>query len=146
VAPALAPDQLAAGGGGVVFTGVDASGNYGLWSSNGTTAGTHETASLPAGSAGGLAVAGGTIFFGFYPDISASGDLELWTSDGTAAGTASIASFADASELTAVANRVYFTVDDLTSATSSSPVMGPPRAPRSSPTSTPDRTVRSRGT
>ena len=55
-------------GRGVVFTGVDASGNPGLWSSDGTTAGTHEIASLPDGSASGLAVAGGTVFFGFYPD------------------------------------------------------------------------------
>ena len=59
-------------------------------------------------------VAGGTIFFGFYPDDSDTGDIELWTSDGTAAGTASIASLTDLSELTAVGNRVYFTVDDPT--------------------------------
>jgi ELWxxDGT repeat protein len=112
VAPGLAPDQLAARGRGVIFTGVDASGSPGLWSSDGTTAGTHEIASLPAGSASGLVVAGGTIFFGFYPDDSVSGDIELWTSDGTAAGTAPIATLTDASELTAVGSRVYFTVDD----------------------------------
>jgi ELWxxDGT repeat protein len=112
VAPALAPDQLAADGGDVVFTGVDDAGNYGLWSSDGTTAGTHQIASLPNGSASGLVLAANTVFFGFYPDVSETGDIEIWTSDGTASGTAPIATLTDASKLTAVGNRVYFTVDD----------------------------------
>jgi ELWxxDGT repeat protein len=110
VAPGLVPDQLAAFQGGLAFTGIDASGTPGLWSSDGTSAGTHEISPLPDGSASGLANAGGTVFFGFYPDSSSA--LELWKSDGTAGGTGPVASLPDLSELTAAGSRVYFTVDD----------------------------------
>ena len=73
VVPGLVPDQLAAFQGGVVFTGVDATGNPGLWSSDGTSAGTHEIAlACPDGSASRPGRRGWDGFFGFYPDSSDS--------------------------------------------------------------------------
>ncbi len=76
----------------VMFAGYDATGNDGLWLSNGTDAGTHELT--------GIAGASTTAFdpFNFaqfgsqvlFEGTDASGKLGLWLTNGTAAGTTEI--------------------------------------------------------
>lgn len=80
----------------ILFVGVDAAGSAGLWTTDGTAAGTHEI-TVPGANANGLfgqgnAVAAeprftllnGRILFG---GLDASGKLGLWSTDGTSAGT-----------------------------------------------------------
>ncbi|MBD2551600.1 hypothetical protein H6G65_18890, partial [Microcystis elabens FACHB-917] len=105
-------------GSNLFFLAVDDTNGYGLWKSDGTTAGT--TLVL-----GGLsyytwayndvttvAASGGKFFFRGYDDTNG---LELWVSDGTAAGTQRISNievgggWSDPANLTDVNGTLYFT-------------------------------------
>jgi len=85
--------------GKVLFVGYDSSGHVGLWTTNGTAAGTVEVGGLGnAGVEGGLRLDGAS-----NPDFTVYGDVAvfhaydssnhsgLWVTDGTAAGTHEIA-------------------------------------------------------
>ncbi len=96
-------------GGELYFSAYDSTySNYGLWKSNGTTAGTSLVKALPSGDyLQAMAAVGGTAFFTVYS--SNFNTSELWKSDGTAAGTVALATGLQyAYELTAVAGRLYF--------------------------------------
>jgi ELWxxDGT repeat protein len=105
----LSPD-LTAFGSQVLFEGANQAGNYGLWTTNGTAAGTHELTGIAGASSHGI------FSFVFSPDFTvfnsvitisfdggpgttfnksqvlfdgtdAAGNDNLWVTDGTAAGT-----------------------------------------------------------
>ncbi len=82
----------------VLFSGVDAAGNYGLWSTDGTTAASTHEITVAGAYAGGLfdpngpvhmtqprfaALNGKVLFYG----LDAAGQQGLWITDGTSAGT-----------------------------------------------------------
>src|SRR5712691_492545 len=75
----------------VLFEGKDASGQNGLWQTNGTAAGTHELTGISGAYAGasGLSPANITILNRevLFEGIDASGHLNLWVTNGTAPGT-----------------------------------------------------------
>jgi ELWxxDGT repeat protein len=82
--------------GNVLFQGMDASGNLGLWVTNGTTAGTVELTGIAGAYSSGIFGAeiqpyypGFTSFNGevLFGGADASGNYGLWVTDGTAAGT-----------------------------------------------------------
>jgi ELWxxDGT repeat protein len=80
----------------VLFNGLNAANQHGLWVTDGTAAGTHELTGISGASSGGL-----FNWFpgGYNPDFTSfngevlfqgkdtSGNLGLWVTDGTAAGT-----------------------------------------------------------
>jgi len=76
----------------VVFDGYDAAGNYGLWVTNGSAAGTYELAGVngvytghtPGWVPGSFAVFGAGALFGGFDAAAVRG---LWMTNGTAAGT-----------------------------------------------------------
>jgi ELWxxDGT repeat protein len=81
----LQPTDLTVFGKEVLFAGVDAAGNIGLWATNGTVAGTHEIMSGSSqGFQGGLKPVFLTVFNG---EVYFNGAGALWVTDGTAAGT-----------------------------------------------------------
>jgi ELWxxDGT repeat protein len=73
----------------VLFAGIDAAGNNGLWMTNGTAAGTFELTGISGANASGVApfefavVNGEALFNG----IDAAGHFGLWATNGTAVGT-----------------------------------------------------------
>jgi ELWxxDGT repeat protein len=75
----------------VLFAGLDASGNNGLWVTNGTAAGTSELTGISGAFAGGILRYGGdlTVFNNevLFGGIDASGVNGLWVTNGTAVGT-----------------------------------------------------------
>jgi ELWxxDGT repeat protein len=73
--------------GQVLFRGVNATGNAGLWVTNGTAAGTHELTGISG--AGSLSPESMTVFNGevLFKGSNSGGQLGLWVTDGTAAGT-----------------------------------------------------------
>jgi ELWxxDGT repeat protein len=82
----------------VLFSGLDAAGNRGLWVTNGTAAGTYELTGISNANASGLFSGGSypafTILNGevLFDGIDASGNpvgdtAGLWETNGTAAGT-----------------------------------------------------------
>jgi ELWxxDGT repeat protein len=79
--------------GKVLFDGHDASGNLGLWVTNGTAGGTHELTGISGAAAGGLFAnripPGMTVFNGevLFEGFDTNSHLGLWVTDGTAAGT-----------------------------------------------------------
>jgi ELWxxDGT repeat protein len=78
--------------GEVLFTGVDLSGKYGLWATNGTAAGTHEVTNIAGASTYGvnpadMTVFNGEVLFAGSPSNPASGNEDLWVTDGTGPGT-----------------------------------------------------------
>jgi hypothetical protein len=79
--------------GELLFSGVDASGLYGLWQSDGTAAGTHEIGGLAStgvsGASHGFGVTDLTVFNNevLFEGTDASGGLGFWYTDGTALGT-----------------------------------------------------------
>jgi ELWxxDGT repeat protein len=83
------PTDLTVFNGEVLFTGDDASGNYGLWVTNGTAAGTQELTGISGANATGLNAYGFTLFNGevLFTGDDASGNYGLWVTNGTAAGT-----------------------------------------------------------
>jgi len=68
------------------FWANDGVNGYGLWKSDGTTAGTVLVADISFGDSfpGNLTAVGNTLFFQAYDGVNG---YELWKSDGTAAGT-----------------------------------------------------------
>ena len=89
----LSPDFTALGT-KVLFTGIDAAGNYGLWVTTGTAAGTSELSIAGAYASGygidatNMAVFGSEVLFN---GTDASGLDQLWVTNGTAAGTSELA-------------------------------------------------------
>jgi ELWxxDGT repeat protein len=87
----LDPSDLTVFGNEVLFAGTDASGNHGLWVTNGTAAGTHELTGIKGAYSGGL--------FTYPPDLTVyknevlfegtdtNGQVGLWVTNGTVAGT-----------------------------------------------------------
>jgi ELWxxDGT repeat protein len=83
----------------VLFNGSDASGNVGLWVTNGTAAGTHELTGITNANTTdfdptNFAVYGGVVLFN---GRDTTGNLQLWETDGTAAGTHELTGVAGAS-------------------------------------------------
>jgi ELWxxDGT repeat protein len=102
-----------------LFEGEDASGNGGLWVTDGTAAGTSEL-SVAGASSGGLdpnffTVFGSKVLFG---GEDSSGNRGLWVTDGTAAGTSEIATASNAygglgpSSFTVFGSKVLFNGTD----------------------------------
>ena len=92
--------------GEVLFEGVDASGDHGLWMTNGTAAGTTEIGGIANGNIFGAYASGllrsitdpdFTVFNGevLFEGVDASGDHGLWMTNGTAAGTTEIGGIAN---------------------------------------------------
>jgi ELWxxDGT repeat protein len=75
----------------VLFNGEDTSGNYGLWVTNGTAAGTFELTGISGADPGYLYPSDLTVFKGEVlfqgRDNKSDGIQGLWVTDGTAAGT-----------------------------------------------------------
>jgi ELWxxDGT repeat protein len=98
----LFPESFVVANGELFFRGEDTSGNFGLWVSDGTAAGTTEVGGLEdqgvsgAGASGfgigGLFQLGGKVVFS---GADSSGKNGLWVSDGTAAGTVELGGFGD---------------------------------------------------
>ena len=91
--------------GGVVFGAWDGAA-FGLWKSDGTTAGTLRIREFPGWVGGDLTAAGALVYF-----TSGSNSDELWVSDGTDSGTRRL-STVRASRLTAVGAALFFVGDD----------------------------------
>lgn len=98
--------------------GVDSS--FGLWKSDGTSAGTTRVAGTSLGAGASLVrhltAVGNTLFFVVY---NGSIGNELWRSDGTSLGTflvrdfnTNISAFSDQSSFTAIGNTLFFTAND----------------------------------
>ncbi len=73
----------------VLFNGLDAAGNNGLWVTDGTAAGTHELTGIRGANAAGVNPHYMTVFKSkvLFEGIEADGTRGLWVTDGTAAGT-----------------------------------------------------------
>jgi ELWxxDGT repeat protein len=73
----------------VLFSGLDAAGNIGLWVTNGTGASTYELTGITGASSGGLNPSDFTVFNGkvLFNGYDSAGFRGLWVTDGTAAGT-----------------------------------------------------------
>ena len=99
------------------FWANDGVNGYGLWKSDGTTAGTVLVADISFGDSfpGYLTVVGSTLFFSAYDGVNGT---ELWQSDGTAAGTVLVGDIRPGSygsypfSLTAVGNTLFFQAYD----------------------------------
>jgi hypothetical protein len=99
----LLPGQLAVFNDEVLFKGTDASGNRGLWMTNGTAAGTTEIGGLGDSGVVGAQTHPGlkpnflTVFNGevLFEGTDANGNLGLWETNGTAAGTFEIGGLAN---------------------------------------------------
>src|SRR5262249_21662869 len=111
----LQPSDLTAFKDEVLFNGLDDNGQYGLWTTDGTAAGTHEL----TGITGAYSVAY-SFRNGFFPsDLTVFGDevlfngrddqgnYGLWTTDGTAAGTYELANVSP-TNLTVFNDKVLF--------------------------------------
>ena len=72
-----------------LFEGINASGQYGLWATDGTTANTLELTGIAGASVNGLSPTDMTVFNGevLFNGVDASGQNGLWVTNGTAAGT-----------------------------------------------------------
>lgn len=92
LSPDLDPLNLTAVGTTLFFSGTDAAGNNGLFTSDGTSGGTHEIAAANAAASGlspdEIVSANGKAFFS---GVDASGSTGLWVSNGTTAGTMKLA-------------------------------------------------------
>jgi ELWxxDGT repeat protein len=85
----LNPTDLTVFGGKVLFSGLDASGDMGLWVTNGTAAGTEELTGITGADPSGLAPSDLTVYNGevLFCGLDQSGRPQLWVTNGTAAGT-----------------------------------------------------------
>jgi ELWxxDGT repeat protein len=72
-----------------LLEGINASGQYGLWATDGTAANTLELTGIAGASASGLSPTDMTVFNSevLFSGVDASGQYGLWVTDGTAAGT-----------------------------------------------------------
>jgi hypothetical protein len=127
--------DLAAFGDGVLFQGFDANSGYGLWTSNGTAAGTVEIGGLDnAGVTGAYSqgldpssltvLAGQAIFLGDDSNYASKYAQSLWVTDGTISGTTEIGGLGNAgiadkyasgwnpAGFTAIGSEVFFTATD----------------------------------
>ena len=77
----------------VLFQGVDATGEIGLWETNGTASGTFELTPITGADASGLSPSNLTVFNGevLFEGKNSSGDIGLWETNGTASGTFELA-------------------------------------------------------
>ncbi|NCR06735.1 MAG: hypothetical protein GPI94_23975, partial [Microcystis aeruginosa LG13-03] len=99
------------------FWANDGVNGYGLWKSDGTTAGTVLVADISFGDSfpGNLTAVGSTLYFSANNGVNG---FELWKSDGTAAGTVLVKDIRPGSSdsfpgnLTAVGNTLFFSADD----------------------------------
>src|SRR5262249_47534684 len=98
------PYNLVAANGTLFFTVEDptATGRHGLWTSDGTAAGSVFVAPVTAFE---TTAVGGSVFF-------TQAGYELWTSDGSAEGTVQLLPFADPNYLTAAGGKLFFVNDD----------------------------------
>ncbi|TRV00189.1 MAG: hyalin [Microcystis wesenbergii Mw_QC_S_20081001_S30] len=111
------PSYLTAVGNTLFFWANDGVNGYGLWKSDGTTAGTVLVADISFGDSfpGNLTAVGNTLYFQAYDGVNGG---ELWKSDGTAAGTVLVKdirpglSTSYPVSLTAVGNTLFFAADD----------------------------------
>jgi ELWxxDGT repeat protein len=101
IAPFVVDPEFTVFNGKVLFDGVNAAGNLGLWVTDGTAAGTHELTGISGAASSGLFTQDGTgshpgfsIFNGevLFKGYDTSGKWGLWGTDGTAAGTHEIIS------------------------------------------------------
>jgi ELWxxDGT repeat protein len=101
IAPFVVDPEFTVFNGKVLFDGVNAAGNLGLWVTDGTAAGTHELTGISGAASSGLFTQDGTgshpgfsIFNGqvLFKGYDTSGKWGLWATDGTAAGTHEILS------------------------------------------------------
>jgi ELWxxDGT repeat protein len=108
--------------GEVLFQGKDASGNLGLWVTDGTAAGTHEL-TVSGANADGIFVLTGfgdvpppdfTIFNGevLFRGVNATGQAGLWVTDGTAAGTHEVTGGVSPAGMTVFNGEVLFEGDN----------------------------------
>ena len=95
----LNPTNITVYNGEVLFSGLDASGDMGLWVSNGTAAGTHELTGITGADPSGLAPSDLTVYNGevLFRGLDQSGQAALWITDGTVAGTHELTGIAGAS-------------------------------------------------
>ena len=110
----LDPSDLTVYNGEVLFSGIDSSGLYGLWVTNGTAAGTHELAGIAGEATTGpglypqnLTNLNGEILFA---GRDSSGLCELWVTNGTAAGTHELTGIAGAQTSGVGLDPSYFAV------------------------------------
>jgi hypothetical protein len=88
--------EFTALGNQVLFEGEDASGNLGLWVTNGTAFGTSEITGIANAYPGGLFASGANPDFTtngnvvLFDGYDSSGHLQLWETNGTAAGTTEV--------------------------------------------------------
>jgi ELWxxDGT repeat protein len=86
----LNPTDFTVFNGEVLFDGVDAAGDYGLWVTDGTAAGTHELTGIKGAYSGGLAPSDFTVIntkVVLFDGVDSSGNHNLWATNGTVAGT-----------------------------------------------------------
>jgi ELWxxDGT repeat protein len=95
----LNPTNITVLNGEILFSGLDASGDMGLWVSNGTSAGTHELTGITGADPSGLAPSDLTVYNGevLFRGLDQSGRAQLWITDGTVAGTHELTGIAGAS-------------------------------------------------
>ena len=110
----LDPSDLTVYNGEVLFSGIDSSGLYGLWVTNGTAAGTHELAGIAGEATTGpgllphnLTNLNGEILFA---GRDSSGLYELWVTNGTAAATHELTGIAGAQTSGVGLDPSYFAV------------------------------------
>jgi ELWxxDGT repeat protein len=99
----------------VLFDGVDAAEQNGLWVTDGTAAGTHELTDISGADAVGLDPLDFTVFKNevLFTGLNAVGERGLWITDGTVAGTHEISGISGAFSgglFNAGAHPPYFTV------------------------------------
>jgi ELWxxDGT repeat protein len=101
IAPFVVDPEFTVFNGKVLFDGVNAAGNLGLWVTDGTAGGTHEFTGISGAASSGLFTQDGTgshpgfsIFNGevLFKGYDTSNKWGLWATDGTAVGTHEILS------------------------------------------------------
>ena len=94
----LNPTNLTVFNGEVLFSGLDASGDMGLWVTDGTATGTHELTGITGADPSGLAPSDLTVYNGevLFRGLDQSGRPQLWVTNGTVAGTHELTGIAGA--------------------------------------------------
>jgi ELWxxDGT repeat protein len=98
----LDPSDLTVFGDEVLFRGLDSGGVIGLWTTDGTAAGTHELTDIAGANSSGLLSEAGlpdfTVYGGevLFSAKNSSNQTGLWTTNGTVAGTRQLTSIAGA--------------------------------------------------
>jgi ELWxxDGT repeat protein len=99
--------------GKVLFNGTNASGDAGLWVTDGTVNGTHELTGIAGADSSGLEPADLTVYNGkvYFYGLETDQTAGLWVTDGTAAGTHELAGVSP-SDLTVLNGKLLFDGDD----------------------------------